>query len=63
LRRSEYQDGVKVPEGEFLLKEYHFDREFAVTPEDQAKLFHPKDNFDLDYLVLARNHNLVTHSQ
>ena len=55
FRRSEYEHGVKVPEGNFLLNEYHFDREFAVTPEDRVKLFHPKDNFDLDYVILARN--------
>ncbi len=55
LRRSEYEDGVKMAGGDFLLKEYHLDREFAVPPQDRVKLFHPEDNFDLDYMVLARN--------
>jgi hypothetical protein len=58
VRRSEYQVGVRLPGGEFLLTDYHFDREFDVPPEDRAKLFHPEENPDLDYLVLARNKDL-----
>ena len=55
LRRSEYEYGVRKPEGDFLLNEYHFEREFFVAPEDRVKLFHPESSFDLDFLVLARN--------
>jgi hypothetical protein len=55
LRRSEYQSGVRLPGGDFLLTDYHFDREFFVPSEDQVKLFHPEMNLDLDFLVLARN--------
>jgi hypothetical protein len=55
FRRIEYQRGVKAPEGNFLLTEYHLEREFAVSPQDRAKLLYPADNFDLDYMLLARN--------
>jgi hypothetical protein len=55
FRRIEYERGVKAPEGDFLLKEYHLEREFSVSPQDRAKLFYPADNFDLDYMLLARN--------
>ncbi len=55
LRRSEYDDFVKQPDGLFLKYEYHLDREFAVTPEDDKKLFLSASNIDKDFLVLRRN--------
>jgi hypothetical protein len=61
LRRSEYQLYLKEPGGAFLQEEYHLDREFAVPPEDQKRLFHPEKNNDLDFLVLARNGDLSKH--
>jgi hypothetical protein len=55
LRRSEYDDFVKQPDGLFLRYEYHLDREFAVPLEDDKKLFLSGSNIDKDFLVLARN--------
>jgi hypothetical protein len=54
LRRWEYEDFVKQPDGAFLTSEYRLDREFSVPAEDRRRLFHPEGNQDLDFLVLAR---------
>ncbi len=58
-KRIEYDYFSKQPGGAFLLTDYHIEREFAVTPEDRAKLFHPERNIDLDFVVLARNRDVA----
>ena len=57
-KRIEYDYFSKQPEGAFLQNEYHLEREFAVTPEDRAQLFHPERNIDMDFVVLARNRDV-----
>ena len=55
LRKFEYLDFVKQPDGAFLENDYHLVREFWVPAEDRKKLFHPEQNIDMDFLLLARN--------
>jgi len=58
LRKKEYDDFVTHADGAFLEKEYHLEREFAVSEKDGIKLFHPERNADLAFLLFARSSKL-----